>query len=134
MEENTFTHTQSSVFIESNKRSYQDKIERKQISILKNHDNQESRNFCHFGKVFTKELDTSGTNPQNISEYMSNKSEEEISQNECFDTSMLSLMPNNISVTEFDPNLSQSFEPWSIHRTPAKLRGIYLWSPFFKSK
>lgn len=137
-------YTQSAVLIESNEGRCQDKIIEKKdcISILKNLDNQQSRNSCLSGIKFQKMVCFSDSKPENIFENYNttdeicntlNKSGREISQND-FDSNMVSLMPKNMSDSEFDPNLSQSFEPWSIHRTPVKLRGIYLWSPFFKSK
>jgi len=46
----------------------------------------------------------------------------------------VSLMPGDISDCDSYNHSCESFEPWSIHRTPAKLRGMYIWSPFLKYK
>jgi len=61
-------------------------------------------------------------------------SQREISPNETENTQLISLMPRNIPESISYTNMYESFEPWSIHRTPAKLRGIYVWSPFLKHK
>lgn len=112
-------------------------------SFLKNLDKQETTNECLSGIEFPKIVCMSDTKPENITEScMTDKiifntpsrSEGEISQKDNFNINTVSLMPKSISEYEFDPNVSESFEPWSIHRTPAKLRGIYVWSPFLKSK
>jgi len=61
-----------------------------------------------------------------------NLSQKEIPIDKTDNVPSISLMYNveNKSYT----NVYESFEPWSIHRTPAKLRGMYTWSPFFKTK
>lgn len=43
-----------------------------------------------------------------------------------------SLTTSNIQENELYASVNESIEPWSIHRTPVKLRGMYVWSPFFK--
>lgn len=140
MDENK--NSQSTVLKESNKGKYQDKII-KDVSPIKNLDKQESRNECISVVGLPKMEYISDMKPENVYECYNptddifntlNWSEGEISQNKDYNTKTVSLMPKNTSVTEYNPNLSQSFEPWSVHRTPAKLRGIYLWSPFFKAK
>jgi len=134
-------YTESSDFKESNKGRCKDKIIGENfLSDIKNLDKQELRNYCLSEMELPNVVCTSDTKPENISESCNmadeifdipNRPEGGISLN-FVNPNMVSLLPKIIS--EHDPNLSQSFEPWSIHRTPVKLRGIYLWSPFFKSK
>lgn len=134
-------NTESSVFIESNKGRCQEKIIGENcISDIKNLDKQELRNYCPSDIKLPNLVCNSDIKLGNISESCNmadeifdipKRPEGEISLN-FKNSNIVSLFPKNIS--EYDSTLSQSFEPWSIHRTPVKLRGIYVWSPFFKSK
>jgi len=61
-------------------------------------------------------------------------SQKEIAHDKTDDVPSISLMSRNDMENTTYTNVYESFEPWSIHRTPAKLRGMYTWSPFFKTK
>jgi len=61
-------------------------------------------------------------------------SQKEILHDKTDDVTSISLMSRNDLENTTYKKVYESFEPWSIHRTPAKLRGMYTWSPFFKTK
>lgn len=139
----THDHSQSLIIIESNPESIsQEKVD--SISIQKDLDKLNSKSEFLMEMKLPKKVRMSDNMPEIISDsysktnkincYTPNWSQKEIPHDKTDIIPSISSVSRNNLENESYTNVYESFEPWSIHRTPAKLRGMYVWSPFFKSK